>query len=62
VLSRGKYLAIPRVFVSSTFYDLRYIRENLRIFIKNMGFEPILSEMKKGISFMIPSRMFKMHA
>jgi hypothetical protein len=55
-------LAIPRVFVSSTFYDLRYIRENLRIFIKNMGFEPILSEMKKGISFMIPSRMFKMHA
>jgi|WetSurMetagenome_2_1015567.scaffolds.fasta_scaffold50330_3 hypothetical protein len=37
-------MAIPRVFVSSTCYDLRYIRENLKFFIKNMGFEPILSE------------------
>lgn len=37
-------MAAPRVFVSSTCYDLRYIRENLRFFIKNMGFEPILSE------------------
>jgi hypothetical protein len=37
-------MAIPRVFVSSTCYDLRYIRENLKFFIKNMGFEPVLSE------------------
>lgn len=37
-------MAIPRVFVSSTCYDLRYIRENLKFFIRNMGFEPILSE------------------
>ena len=37
-------MAIPRVFLSSTFYDLRYIRENLKFFIKNMGFEPVLSE------------------
>jgi hypothetical protein len=37
-------MANPRVFVSSTCYDLRYIRENLKFFIKNMGFEPILSE------------------
>jgi hypothetical protein len=34
----------PRVFVSSTCYDLRYIRENLNIFIKGLGFEPVLSE------------------
>jgi hypothetical protein len=39
-----KDMAIPRVFVSSTCYDMRYIRENLKFFIKNMGFEPVLSE------------------
>lgn len=37
-------MPIPRVFVSSTCYDLRYIRENLKFFIRNMGFEPVLSE------------------
>lgn len=34
----------PRIFVSSTFYDLRTIREEISIFIKQFGFEPILSE------------------
>lgn len=34
----------PRVFVSSTFYDLRYIRENLKYFIKSLGYDPVLSE------------------
>ncbi len=34
----------PRVFVSSTFYDLRYIRENLKFFVKSLGYEPVLSE------------------
>ncbi len=37
-------MAAPRVFVSSTFYDLRYIRENLKYFIKSLGYEPVLSE------------------
>lgn len=37
-------MAVPRVFVSSTFYDLRYIRENLRYLIASLGYEPILSE------------------
>jgi hypothetical protein len=37
-------MAIPRVFVSSTWYDLRYIRENLKYFIKTLGYEPVLSE------------------
>ena len=50
-------MAIPRVFVSSTFYDLRYIRENLSLFIKNMGFEPILSE--KGNIFFNPKQDVK---
>lgn len=34
----------PRVFVSSTCYDLKYIRENLRFFVRSLGFEPVLSE------------------
>lgn len=34
----------PRVFVSSTFYDLKYIREDLSNFIKAHDFDPILFE------------------
>ncbi|MFR2822652.1 MAG: DUF4062 domain-containing protein [Thomasclavelia sp.] len=34
----------PRVFVSSTFYDLRYIREDLANFIRAHDFEPIMFE------------------
>ncbi len=37
-------MAIPRVFISSTFYDLKYIRENLKYFVKTLGYEPVLSE------------------
>lgn len=42
--SGGNNLANPRVFISSTCYDLKYIRENLKYFISNMGYESILSE------------------
>jgi hypothetical protein len=34
----------PRVFISSTCYDLRHIRENLKFFVRNLGYEPVLSE------------------
>jgi len=37
-------MATPRVFISSTFYDLKYIRENLKYFIRTIGYEPTLSE------------------
>ena len=37
-------MAIPKVFISSTCYDLRYIRENLKYFVKTIGYDPILSE------------------
>lgn len=37
-------MAIPRIFVSSTCYDLKYIRENLKYFIRNLGYEPVLSD------------------
>jgi hypothetical protein len=37
-------MAKPRVFVSSTYYDLRYIRENLKSFIETLGYESVLFE------------------
>lgn len=37
-------MAIPRVFVSSTFYDLRQVREDLERFIREMGYEPVRNE------------------
>jgi len=37
-------VARPRVFVSSTFYDLRVIRADLERFMKEMGYEPVLFE------------------
>jgi len=43
----------PSIFISSTFYDLRYIRENLMFFVRSLGYNPILSE--KGTVFFNPS-------
>ncbi|MCH7877905.1 MAG: DUF4062 domain-containing protein [candidate division Zixibacteria bacterium] len=37
-------MARPRIFISSTYYDLKDIRESLEGFIRELGFEPILSE------------------
>jgi hypothetical protein len=37
-------MAKPRIFVSSTYYDLKHIRSNIEAFIKEMGYEPILFE------------------
>lgn len=37
-------MAIPKVFISSTCFDLNEIREQLNRFIYSYGFEPILSE------------------
>ena len=34
----------PRVFVSSTFYDLKYMRDDLANFIRAHDFEPIMFE------------------
>jgi len=48
-------MAKPRIFISSTYYDLKHIRYSLDIFIERLGFESILSE--KGdiaYSFDIP--------
>ncbi len=37
-------MAKPRVFISSTFYDLRQIRTDLDLFIESLGYEPIRNE------------------
>lgn len=37
-------MAIPRVFISSTCYDLKHIRQNLKYFVKTVGYEPVLSD------------------
>jgi hypothetical protein len=37
-------MAKPRVFISSTYYDLKHIRASLENFLESLGFEPILSE------------------
>lgn len=37
-------MAKPRVFISSTFYDLRQVRADLDFFIEQMGYEPVRNE------------------
>lgn len=40
-------MAKPRVFVSSTYYDLKHIRASLENFVETLGFEAVLSEKGK---------------
>jgi hypothetical protein len=37
-------MARPRVFISSTFYDLRQVRSDLERFIREIGYEPVQHE------------------
>lgn len=37
-------MARLRVFVSSTFYDLKYVRADIERFVKELGYEPVLNE------------------
>ena len=37
-------MAKPRVFISSTYYDLKQTREDLASFLSNMGYEPVRNE------------------
>lgn len=37
-------MGVPKVFISSTYFDLRQVRESLSNAISSMGFEPIRSE------------------
>ncbi|TON64645.1 DUF4062 domain-containing protein, partial [Vibrio parahaemolyticus] len=37
-------MAKPRIFVSSTYYDLKHIRNSLEVFIDSFGYESVLYE------------------
>lgn len=37
-------MAKPRIFVSSTYYDLKHIRADLERFIREQGYDPVLNE------------------
>lgn len=37
-------MAKPRIFVSSSYYDLKYIRNSLQLFIEDFGYEAVLFE------------------
>lgn len=40
-------MAVPKVFVSSTYYDLKQYRNNIESFILSLGYEPIMHERAK---------------
>lgn len=37
-------MAAPRVFVSSTYYDLQHIRNDIRVFLQGLGYEPVMHD------------------
>lgn len=37
-------MAAPRVFVSSTYYDLQHVRNDIRIFLQSLGYEPVMHD------------------
>ena len=37
-------MAKPRIFISSTYYDLKHVRADLERFVRDMGYEPVLNE------------------
>lgn len=43
-------MSVPRVFISSTYYDLKQVRFNIGDFIKNLGYEPVMHE-RSGVAY-----------
>lgn len=43
----GNKMALPRVFISSTYYDLKYIRDDIGNFISQLGYEPVMHDRGK---------------
>lgn len=43
-------MAAPRVFISSTYYDLRHVREDIGNFILQMGYEPVMHD-RGGVTY-----------
>lgn len=43
-------MAAPRVFISSTFYDLKQVRNVIGNFIRDIGYEPVMHE-RSGVAY-----------
>ena len=43
-------MAVLRVFISSTYYDLKEVRNNVGNFIMNLGYEPVMHE-RSGVAY-----------
>lgn len=43
-------MAAPRVFISSTYYDLKHVRNDIGDFIKNLGYMPVMHD-KGGVAY-----------
>ena len=43
-------MAVPRVFISSTYYDLKEVRNNVGNFIINLGYDPVMHE-RSGVAY-----------
>lgn len=43
-------MAVPRVFISSTYFDLKQVRNNIGDFIKGLGYEPVMHE-RSGVAY-----------
>lgn len=43
-------MAVPKIFISSTYYDLKQERNNIADFIKNLGYEPVMHE-RAGVTY-----------
>ena len=43
-------MAVPRVFISSTYYDLKQARNNIGDFVKSLGYEPVMNE-RSGVAY-----------
>lgn len=43
-------MALPKIFISSTYYDLKQERNNLSDFISSLGYEAILHE-KSSVTY-----------
>lgn len=37
-------MSVPRVFISSTFYDLQHVRNDIRAFLQNLGYEAVMHD------------------
>ena len=49
-VERRFIMALPRVFVSSTYYDLKQYRSIIGDFIRSLGYEPIMHE-RSGVTY-----------